>query len=267
MDYLDALRRDVHVHTTYCRHAVGSMEDYVLAALDAGFEELGFLEHAEAGIHYPQRTWLTAEELDQYWEEGQALARLYEGQIRVGLGLELGLNPGHEDELLALAGRHPWTRVGLSCHFHRDGEDTRHLNLMTTHNPDNVRRLRELDARSVALACFDTLRKGLPVIRPDMLCHLDAIRRTIPEALELEGVREAACAVLDEVARLGVVLEVNTAGYVYSGTSYPDPALLREALRRGIRLAFSSDSHEPSTVGRYFDRAREDVAAALRDLA
>lgn len=67
--------RDLHVHTKYCNHAQGEMEDYVRFALKRGLSEVGFLAHVEAGIDHSRKTWLNDEELDIYWREGNALKK------------------------------------------------------------------------------------------------------------------------------------------------------------------------------------------------
>ena len=35
-----------HTHTTRCQHARGTEEEYVLQAIDTGFEILGFADHS-----------------------------------------------------------------------------------------------------------------------------------------------------------------------------------------------------------------------------
>ena len=37
--------KNFHTHTRRCMHASGSDEDYVLAAIEAGYEVLGFSDH------------------------------------------------------------------------------------------------------------------------------------------------------------------------------------------------------------------------------
>ncbi len=68
------LQCDSHMHTRYCHHAVGTMEEYVLCAIDKGLEEIVFLEHMEAsGVNYFDTTWLTEDDFDLYFAEGQKL--------------------------------------------------------------------------------------------------------------------------------------------------------------------------------------------------
>ena len=40
------MKNNYHTHTTRCFHAVGQDEDYVRAAIDGGFDLLGFADHA-----------------------------------------------------------------------------------------------------------------------------------------------------------------------------------------------------------------------------
>ena len=37
--------KNYHTHTARCMHAIGSEEEYILAAISAGYTELGFSDH------------------------------------------------------------------------------------------------------------------------------------------------------------------------------------------------------------------------------
>ena len=39
------MRANYHTHTSRCNHAVGSEEDYVIHAIEQGFDILGFSDH------------------------------------------------------------------------------------------------------------------------------------------------------------------------------------------------------------------------------
>ena len=47
------MKHNFHTHTTRCKHAVGTDEDYVKAALDGGFDVLGFADHAPWAFETP----------------------------------------------------------------------------------------------------------------------------------------------------------------------------------------------------------------------
>lgn len=260
-DWPGLSRRDLHIHTPYCNHAVGVMEDYVRAALARGLLEIGFLEHVEAGIQYHHRTWLTPDLLETYWEEGQALRRKYQDRIVVSLGLEAGINPECVEDLRALIGRHHWDRIGLSYHFVREETAGTHLNICSGRDP-NLVRLKELDPLSLVRHYYQTLLTHLPLFAPDMLCHLDVVRRNLPDRSDEAEIRALIRQVLAEMARLAVTLEVNTAGYRYTGELFPARWILQEAVRLNLPLALCSDSHAPDQVAGFFDRALADLKLA-----
>ena len=39
------MKANYHTHTKRCHHAIGNDEDYVLAAIAGGFDEIGFSDH------------------------------------------------------------------------------------------------------------------------------------------------------------------------------------------------------------------------------
>ncbi len=49
------IKTNYHSHTTRCKHAVGSDEAYVLAAIEAGLDEIGFSDHAPLIIDYDEK--------------------------------------------------------------------------------------------------------------------------------------------------------------------------------------------------------------------
>ena len=55
-----------HVHTSLCRHATGTIDEYIRAAADAGLHEIGFSDHAP--IPLPMREGITMEpgEVESY---------------------------------------------------------------------------------------------------------------------------------------------------------------------------------------------------------
>jgi histidinol-phosphatase (PHP family) len=64
--------------------------------------------------------------------------------------------------------------------------------------------------------------------------------------------------VVDGIAQAGVAVEVSTAGlHKPVGELYPHPEFLALCHARAIPVTMGSDAHEPSVVGRDFDRARE----------
>ena len=84
------MKVNLHTHTYRCRHAEGTDEEYVLAAIAAGFTKLGFTDHTPFPYDngYVGKSKMTVDELDGYVESVNALKEKYKGQIEILLGLE-----------------------------------------------------------------------------------------------------------------------------------------------------------------------------------
>lgn len=242
---------DGHVHTRRCGHAVGEMVEYVEQAVACGLRVITFLEHLEAAINYQPRSWLEAEDFDDYFAEGLRLRERFRGVIEVRLGVETGYNPAAADAVRARLARYPWDRVGLSCHFH--AHEGSHLNLLS-------RRQQSLDTFAaigvdrVLSRYFEALIAAVREIDCDVLCHLDAALRHYPGLQFNQSHRQQIVDLLDAVQERGVALEINTSGFDYRGTPFPAAWIITRALERGIPLSAGSDAHRPADVGRYFDR-------------
>jgi len=240
---------DGHVHTRFCHHARGEMEEYVVAAMAAGLAELIFLEHLECGINYPESTWLSAEDFQRYHAEGRRLRERYAGRIRIGLGVEVGYNPRALPELLAFLNRHQWDRIGVSFHYYEI--DGRHYNVVSRRQA-NLQPLAAHGLDRVIDDYFVTLRHAVLSLPGTVVCHLDAVLRHHPAIRFLPRHRELIREVLVAMRQKNMALEVNTAGIAQRGEPYPARWIIDEAVALGIPLTAGSDAHRPEEVGRSF---------------
>lgn len=244
---------DGHVHTHMCRHATGTMEDYVKSAINMGLQEIIFLEHMEEGVSYFERTWLTEEDFDYYFTEGARLREIYGKRITIGLGVEAGYNPDSNKTLLKRLARRKWDRIGLSYHYCRFPGLSQHLNLLSR-KKENIELIARHDPDTLLCQYFDTLIEAVRTIPAQVLCHLDAGLRHQP-GLELKSHhRERIRQLLEEVKQAGMALEINTSGYAIRNKPFPQPEIILQAKDMGIALVAGSDAHKPDEVGRYFDK-------------
>ncbi len=253
------LKSDGHVHTRFCNHASGEMEDYVRAALANGLESITFLEHLEADIRYPQRTWLTATDFASFFREGNRLREKYRQALTINLGVEAGFNPSAVARLREMLARYPWDRVGLSYHFFSDGK--RHFN-MVSRRPENMTGLAALGLDRVLTGYFAGLIQAVREIDGQVLCHVDAVMRHYPHLSFNRSHWQQVERLLDLLAQKNMGLELNTSGFAIRGEPYPCQRIVAMAVKRNIPLIPGSDAHRPDQVGRYFDRLPEFLAQA-----
>lgn len=247
------LHSDGHVHTRLCRHAIGEMEEYVLAAIERGLSEIVFLEHLEIGISYHDRTWLTDEEFDFYTTEGQRLQHRYGERIRIGIGIELGYNLEQEAELRRRATERSWDRIGISCHFLPIEANGGHLNLLSRRR-ENIDLALKLGTDQLLTAYFERLLAAVENLPGTVLCHLDAALRHVPGISLSPSHFEQVEALLAAVKRQKMRIEVNTSGFAMRNAPFPARELLAMAIDRDIPLVAGSDAHRPEDVGRFFEK-------------
>jgi histidinol-phosphatase (PHP family) len=82
-----------HTHTYRCRHAVGSDEQYVLAAIDAGFKVLGFSDHAPFEGVYHSTDRMDMDQLHEYISAIRILQTRYKKKIEIKVGFEAEYYP------------------------------------------------------------------------------------------------------------------------------------------------------------------------------
>jgi histidinol-phosphatase (PHP family) len=117
---------------------------------------------------------------------------------------------------------------------------------------------------SLAVRYYETVAAMVEALRPDVVGHLDLIKKNLrdagfgPEALETPRVHAAAERALEAVRAHDALLDQNTAGWRKGlGEPYPGPALVQKADRMGIAFCFGDDSHRATDVGKGVAEARD----------
>ncbi|MDQ3327636.1 MAG: histidinol-phosphatase HisJ family protein [Chloroflexota bacterium] len=243
---------DYHMHTFLCGHGVGTAEEYVLAAIQGGLMEIGFAEHIPM-------YWLPTAERDPeiampeerfagYVRTVLDLRDAYP-EITIRLSVEADYVPGHEQKLESILAPYPWDYVYGSVHY-VDG--------WGFDNPAYKHRYDELQIETLYERYFALVMGAAQSGLFDVMGHLDVIKKWghRPATPPLELYRTVA----SELARSGVVVEANAAGYRKACAElYPGPALLSELIVTGVPFTLGSDAHAPEDAGR-------DLSAAVREL-
>lgn len=92
------ITHNYHTHTSRCGHAVGTDEQYVVNAIKAGIQVLGFSDHA--AYHEPDPgERMNIEQVPDYVQSVLALKEKYKDQIEIHLGMEVEYYPSEWDTL------------------------------------------------------------------------------------------------------------------------------------------------------------------------
>ena len=77
-----------HCHTKRCGHASGTDEEYVEAAIKAGYKVLGFSDHGPYSLYPHPGSHMDWSQLDDYINSINSLKEKYKGIIDIKLGIE-----------------------------------------------------------------------------------------------------------------------------------------------------------------------------------
>ncbi|MFC5401223.1 histidinol-phosphatase HisJ [Cohnella soli] len=234
---------DYHTHNYRCGHAVGTLEEYVLSAIDKGLEQIGLSDHMPL-VNLTQEEHpdiaMPMDELPRYVEECFSLKEKYKDRIAVRVGLEGDYVEGYEDKIERIVRDYPWDYVIGSVHFLGRWDVT------------DFRQANKWEGRNVTEAYvqyYDAIAKAAATGFYEFIGHMDAIKRFAPTLPE-EDVSDLEEAALQAIKKHDVAFELNAAGfYAPCKEMYPAPRILKRAQELGIPVTFGSDAHHPDKVG------------------
>jgi histidinol-phosphatase (PHP family) len=233
-----------HVHTPRCGHATGEPFEYVEEALELGFTEIGFADHAP--IPLPRREGITMEpgETEDYISDLQAVKEKYQGKIAVKIGFEVD----YPLEVTFPRRYFMDSRLDFligSCHF---------LGSWPFDHGDYMDEFEKRDMNEVYYRYYSIIHSMVESRLFQVIGHLDLMKkfgyRPQNEPVDL----------LERIARrageLGISVEMNTAGMIKPVEEiYPSDSILQILYNHNVPVTLSSDAHAPEQVGQYFDLA------------
>lgn len=231
-----------HTHTTRCMHAIGEDERYVIRAIEAGFEILGFADHSA----WPYKSDFVAnmrmrlDQLEGYVASVKALRAQYAGQIRVHLAMECEAFPEF----------YPWLReireeMGFDYFILGNHYDTSDEN-----GGDYFGKCTEAGR---AYRYMETTIAGMESGMFAYLAHPDLFLHRYPA---FDGDAKRICRELCKAAkRLNLPLEYNLLGRERQAESrsrgyvgYTSPEFWEIAAETGNRAILGVDAHSPADL-------------------
>ncbi len=249
----------------FCDHADGSLRDTIEAAVAFGYHTFGISEHAprdEARFLYKgekRQGWDVARlwsNFEAYATEVADLADEFADRITILRGFEAEVIPSDRYVQLMrdIRERHRFEFMVGSVHYVGemgiDGPQEWYDRAATAHG----------GIQGLSVAYYDTVSEMVTALRPEVVGHLDLVRKRAPseESVDTPQIRDAAFRTLEVIRQHEAILDLNTAGYrKYLGRPYPAPWLVRQAHEMGIGFCFRVDSHGPHQVGEGLEQARE----------
>jgi len=237
---------DYHIHTPFCGHAGGQMEDYVLAARELGLPEMGFADHLPL-FHIEDTTLaMPQSDLPLYIDEVRRLQEKH-ADYPVRLGIDADYISTHLEEVAAALARYQFDYIYGSVHF------------IGGWGFDQSRFKFEFERRDIDEVyeiyfglVMDAARSGLF----DVMTHIDVVKKYGHRPRkDMKPLYHEVAATL---AKSNVALELNASGLSRPVAEiYPSLEILKIMNEHRVPITFGSDAHKPSQVGRNFDRLLE----------
>ncbi|MFT5659656.1 MAG: histidinol-phosphatase (PHP family) [Sulfurimonas sp.] len=224
---------DLHNHTTLCNHAQGTIDEYIIQAIQSGTKIFGFSEHAP--MDFDQKYRLSFEQMNVYQDNVLRAKKKYVNDIEILLGYEVDFLEGHMDERVLHADVD--YLIG-SVHF---------IDKWGFDNPEFIGRYEDENIDDIWQKYFDTIEKMAKSGLFDIVGHLDLIK--VFKFMPSKNILDIANNALIAIKEANMVLEINMAGYRKPvKEAYPSQELLEAAYNLKIPITFSSDAHAPEQV-------------------
>lgn len=237
-------KANYHTHTDRCNHAVGSDEEYIVAAIKAGYSELAMTDHTPWNLfpHEVGRNRMKLEEMDGYIASMNHLKSLYADKIDIKIGVEAEYYRDRMDFLEDLIKKHRLDILVFGNHFR--GFESRATYYGSYKDKTNLYKHYVEDA-------IDGMATGLYSI----FAHPDLFFRTDNEVNSLA--LEAAQEICDAANHYNVVLEYNLGGVRDGDHRYPKPAFWEVVAKNKNLSVIGVDAHSPDDL---LDTATRDEA-------
>lgn len=226
------MKANYHTHTWRCNHAVGTEEGYVLAAIRAGMEILGFSDHTPylfPGDYYSNFR-MRPEQLPDYARTVLELRDKYADKIEIHLGAECEFYPKHFADTLALLRDNQVEYLILGQHFVGNEYDSFYSGRTTT---------REEELAKYCYQSMEAMNTGLFTYfaHPDLHHFLG----------NGKFYKEQTRTLCREANSCGMPLELNLLG-IREDKWYPNPLFWEVAGEENCQVVIGCDAHEESAL-------------------
>ncbi len=248
------LPADFHMHTHHSGDSEAPMKDMIEACIKKGLKEICFTDHLD--LDYPEYEDLPLGtfnlDVDAYREEYLKYKEEYNDKIKIGFGVEVGMQPQVADANSSFVRSNNFDFVIASIHL-VDKRDPFYKGFWEPDTVENIfKRYFEITLDNIKL--FNDF---------DVLGHLDYIARYVPEGdttYSYERFSEQIDEILLYLIKNDKGLDFNSKVLGYSDTLLPNPcpaALKRYHDLGGKIITFGSDAHGPAKVAAGFEKSRE----------
>jgi histidinol-phosphatase (PHP family) len=248
--------RDGHVHTKFCPHgSKDSFEAYIERALELGYTEISFTEHAPLPERFDDPTPLSDSamkkaDLNDYFNEISQLKNQYAGKITINAGLEVDFIEGYERETA-----HFLNEIGpllddaiLSVHFLKDSLGYSCVD----YSPENFQAMISTygSIEKVYQNYYRTVLKSIDAdlgpYKPTRIGHISLVHKFQLKYPINRTFDSEIDQILNAIKHRNYELDYNGAGTAkpLCREPYPPAHIIKKAKSLDIPLVYGSDAHQ-----------------------
>ncbi|KGR77521.1 histidinol-phosphatase HisJ [Ureibacillus manganicus] len=259
------MKRDGHIHTPFCPHGTtDSLVQYVEKAIESGFSEITFTEHAPLPTNFLDPTpdkdsGMDPKLLKSYIENVTEIKSTFASKIKINIGLEIDYIPGYETETIAFL-----NIVGpllddaiLSVHFLKWENEYCCIDYSKEVFLDFAKKVGSVDA--VYDLYYETVRKSIEVnlgkYKPRRIGHPTLIHKfQLAHGVKIDDTNNIK-EILLLMKEKGYELDLNSAGLSKVDCQEPYPPLPMIEYARSIELpmVFGSDAHSVKDLHQHYE--------------
>nr|MBQ4320002.1 histidinol-phosphatase HisJ family protein [Clostridia bacterium] len=248
-------RQNLHTHNHYC-DGRGTLEEFVLAAIDFGLDTLGFSSHAYQ--YFSPVYTISEENTVKYKAEIAELKNKYEGKIRLLAGLEV--------DMLARPDVSGLDYTIGSSHFMKLGDDFVEFDKKHEIFTDILNKYFDGNIWAFLEKYYDEFSKLSSHGNFDIVGHFDLVCRHCEsdkpffdrlDKRHLDYAFEAVHTIAKDIK----IFEVNVGCFAYGtrNTPYPMPEIIKEIKTVGASVIITNDAHDPTKLTGGLDRGIEII--------
>lgn len=250
------IKADFHLHSDFSGDSSASMEEMVQKAVSMGLSHICMTEHYDPDyVYLPGEEGMFELNTDSYLYELLRLRQKYQGQITIGFGVELGLQPHLKRALAVYAKSKEFDFIIGSSHICH-AKDPYYPAFFECRTEDEAHQ----EYFEAVLECV----RALPYF--DVYGHLDYVVRygaTKNKNYTYAKHADTLDKILSTLIENEKGLELNTGGF-RKGLGQPNPSI--DILRRyrelgGEIITVGSDAHAPEHIAHEFNKAAEILKA------
>ena len=223
--------KNYHTHTKRCHHAMGKDEDYVIAAIKAGYSELGFSDHAPFRYHSFFRSCMRMSEdkLEEYVLSLRRLKEKYKDQISIKIGLECEYFEKYLPWIKEMIAVYDLDYLILGQHYDATDETGVYFGS----------KLNKVEFTRYVDQCIKGMNTGLY----SYLAHPDLANFNTNDPYYVEQMTRLC----QEAKKLDIPLEFNLLGY-RTKRQYPNDTFFTIVKKVGNRVIIGTDAHQSDAL-------------------